>query len=95
MRFKFLLFLLAAFLLTACEQKAEPVPMAGIRTPNGYNVKTLFQHDGCTVYRFYDEYYYRYFVRCKKQAIVQEEHSESCGKACTRRIQTTTVQDDE
>lgn len=86
--------LLALVVLTGCERAEPPKPVAAAVTPNGYSVKKLFEHDGCALYRFYDDGYSRYFAKCGKAQAVTEEHTENCGKGCTRRIQTTTVQDE-
>ncbi|HJV52767.1 MAG TPA: DUF4884 domain-containing protein [Noviherbaspirillum sp.] len=85
--------LLVAIALLGCGKHEPPSPVAKATTQNGYNVAKIFEHDGCAMYRFYDEGYYRYFAKCGKQQQVTEEHSETCGKGCTRRIQTTTIQD--
>lgn len=38
--------------------------------------------DGCTVYRFYDSGYKRYFTNCKGST----EWRENCGKNCSRNV---------
>lgn len=48
-------------LLAACSKD----PIATAQTDNkDYVVETLFTKDDCTVYRFKDRGYYRYFVKC-------------------------------
>lgn len=58
------------------------------KTPTGettyhgaFEVSHLFTHDGCKVYRFYDEGRYRYYANCPSNTSVQ--HGGSCGKNCT------------
>jgi hypothetical protein len=56
-------------------------------------VDTLFVHDGCTVYRFYDAGYH-YYVRCVgAKSEVTAFSQVSCGKNCSREegIQTLTA----
>lgn len=45
-----------------------------------FQLDKLFTHEGCTVYRFMDAGYYRYWTDCRGK--VETHHS--CGKACTR-----------
>lgn len=70
-----ILIFLAALVLTGCVKEPEEAKSAG----KEFTVKTLFTHEGCTVYRFFDGNY-RYFTNCKGRA----EWTESCGKNCTR-----------
>lgn len=72
--------LLAVTLLAACSK--EPVAQSQTDNPK-ITVATLFKHDGCTVYRFIDAGAH-YFVKCEKTQAVLEQHTESCGKNCTR-----------
>jgi hypothetical protein len=48
-----------------CAEK--PVSTAPSNNAN-ISVDFLFEHDGCKVYRFMDDGYYRYFVKCKTSA---------------------------
>lgn len=50
----------AMVLLTGCAREAERSESAG----REFTVDTLFTKEGCTVYRFYDAGYYRYFTNC-------------------------------
>ncbi|GET35009.1 DUF4884 domain-containing protein [Prolixibacter bellariivorans] len=45
---------------------ATGIPLSNTRSENNktYRVQYLFQHDGCKVYRFYDEGHYVYFTNC-------------------------------
>jgi hypothetical protein len=38
-----------------------------------YRVDYLFEHEGCKVYRFFDQGNYVYFTNCKGEAIVQSD----------------------
>jgi len=42
-------------------------PVANMVPANNktYNVSYLFEHDGCKVYRFYDQGHWVYFTNCK------------------------------
>lgn len=54
--------LMFCLLLTSCEP--GPKPEGDVKSSNpDYRVVKLFTVDGCTVYRFYDEYE-RYFTNC-------------------------------
>lgn len=76
--------LLAA--LTGCAEKkaAEASSAAGVE----FSVDRLFTHDGCTVYRFSDAGYLRYFTRCDgaSSSSAQWNVTQSCGKGCTRTL---------
>lgn len=43
-----------------CAKEAENTQMVNAE----FSVSKLFTTDGCTVYRFYDAGYYRYFTNC-------------------------------
>lgn len=72
----------AAVVLAGCGEK----PVSTAPTDNAaIKVERLFDHDGCTVYRFYDAGT-RYFVKCRDGS-TRTEWSESypCGKSMCRR----------
>jgi hypothetical protein len=72
----------AAVVLAGCGEK----PVSTAPTDNAaIKVERLFDHDGCTVYRFYDAGA-RYFVKCRDGS-TRTEWSESypCGKSMCRR----------
>jgi outer membrane biogenesis lipoprotein LolB len=71
---------LSVLLLSACSGKAESTAQS---TNGEFQVERLFDADGCTVYRFQDAGYFRYFSKCPG-AISQTNWKESCGKSCTR-----------
>lgn len=69
--------LVAMLLLVGCAKD----PIAVDRTDNPeVNIHTLFTHNGCTVYRFYDNGYRHYFSDCRGSVTSRV----SCGKNCTR-----------
>ena len=52
----------AALLIAACGKTPERSDTVGVQ--GVFVVDTLFTHEGCTVYRFYDEGRARYFTNC-------------------------------
>ena len=68
-----------ALVLAACGNPAEHSTPAGV----GFNVDRLFTHEGCTVYRFSDAGWYRYFTKCAGAASSSTSWSEGrpCGKS--------------
>ncbi len=70
--------LLAAALVASCGGKPEESRAVGV----DFQVDKLFTVDGCTVYRFTDGGYYRYFTNCAGSVSWRE----SCGKHCTREV---------
>lgn len=80
MRTKIAVILIAAVGLFGCQKQPE------VSTHQGnFNVEKLFTHEGCTVYRFYDDRTV-YYTNCQGQANTQY----SCGKNCTTNTETTT-----
>lgn len=84
--------LAALVLLVGCMEakQAESSSAAGIE----FRVDRLFTHDGCTVYRFTDAGYNRYFTRCDGSVSSDVSWSDSyqCGKArCTRPMNVPTA----
>jgi hypothetical protein len=73
---KLIIALLAIAALTACGGKPEETRAVGV----DFQVDKLFTVDGCTVYRFGDAGYMRYFTNCSGSTSWQEP----CGKNCTR-----------
>lgn len=51
-----------------------------------FHVERLFNTDGCTVYRFYDSGYPRYFTKCENSSS-STQWNESCGKNCSRSVE--------
>ncbi len=55
-------------------------------------VETLFNHDGCTVYRFKDQGILHYFARCDGPPLEPETiTTERCGKKCVEDVMTVTL----
>lgn len=75
---KYLVALLVVVSVAACSKQAESTQTVGV---NGdYQVGKLFTVDGCTVYRFTDGGYSRYFTNCNGST----QWNENCGKNCSR-----------
>lgn len=73
--------LIAVLLLAGCTGKAE----MSTRMSEDFTVDTLFTKDGCTVYRFEDDGYHRYFTNCSGSTMTKQ----SCGKNCTRPVEVS------
>jgi len=56
----------------------------------------LGKHEDCTIYQTHKPYTDRVnWVRCKKEPKVTEtETTEYCGKSCTRKVITTTIDEE-
>lgn len=66
--------------LTACGKiKSTETKTAGINA----KIEKLFEHEGCTVYRFHDQNYWRYYAKCSNATSSNTSWSQSCGKGCT------------
>ena len=71
---------LSCLLLVACTEPAEST----VASSNGnIPVEKLFNVDGCTVYRFQDGGYNRYFSSCKTGRS-EVTYQQNCGKNCSR-----------
>ena len=75
---KYTIVLLSLLALAGCQKNPESTAHVG----NDFKVAKLFEYDGCTVYRFYDDRTV-YFTRCEGNKPTTA-YSESCGKGCTR-----------
>lgn len=54
-------------------------------------VDKLFTHEGCTMYRFLDGGFSRYFAKCDgDSATTRTEGRERCGNHCVRPSEITT-----
>ena len=74
------LIIFSLLFLTACDKvQPETTQKVGVDA----TVEKLFTVDGCTVYRFYDSGYKRYFTNCKGST----QWNEGCGKGCTRPVE--------
>jgi hypothetical protein len=75
-----LLFVLA-FSLTVAATGCVSTPVSNTTTNNpDVSVALLFEHDGCRVYRFYDDLHYIYYANCGTHT--QASWDRSCGKNC-------------
>ena len=50
-----------------------PLTKAPPKNNKTYEVEYLFEHEGCKVYRFRDNFQYVYFTNCKGEAIVPQD----------------------
>jgi len=69
--------LLVMVFLVSCSE--DPISETGTDNPN-IKIDLLFNHNGCSVYRFRDGGYSRYFSDCSG-SISSRVY---CGKTCTR-----------
>ncbi|WP_145182356.1 DUF4884 domain-containing protein [Pseudomonas sp. URMO17WK12:I11] len=69
---------LSLLLLATLAGCLEPTPPATSSVARGFKVEKLFTVDGCTVYRFLDGGWNRYFTNCSGSA----SWSQDCGKGC-------------
>lgn len=74
-------------ILVGCGKPAERMVIKGA----GFEVETLFTHEGCTVYRFSDAGQLRYYTNCKSEQRTTTMWREGCGKNCSRDVEITTV----
>lgn len=80
-----LVMLLAAVAVAGCSKD----PVATSSTDNrDIPVAELFTHKGITVYRFSDGGRWVYFT--SRSSDVTAQHTENCGKACTRTVTVET-----
>jgi len=61
--------------LAGCREATPPATSSVI---SGFKVEKLFSTEGCSVYRFIDGGYRRYFTNCSGSA----SWSQDCGKGC-------------
>lgn len=73
---KKLLVILSLAVLAGCTKQAAESSAVGKQ----FVVDKLFTHEGCTVYRFQDGGYYRYYTNCSGST----NWTENCGKNCSR-----------
>lgn len=65
--------LIIALLCSGCAKQAETTERVGV----DFEVSTLFTKDGCTVYRFSDGGYNRYFTNCTGSTIYRVQTGKS------------------
>lgn len=68
-------YLFLILFIVGCDS-VEKKPLQEVVTVNGYPVKRLFEYDGCKVYKFSDEGYFRYFTNCSS---TEYQINYSCG----------------
>lgn len=74
---KIALLLTALIVLVGCTKQAEYTQQAGVE----FTVEKLFTVDGCTVHRFYDGGYARYFTNCKGSVSWVKPCSNACKQS--------------
>lgn len=74
--FKTIVLIIILMLIAACAKTPETSTAVG----KEFIVEKLFTYEGCTVYRFVDAGYNRYYTNCNGETISQY----SCGKSCRR-----------
>lgn len=79
-----------ALLLAGCEAPDKIAPGTPVEGASGVLVERIFVADGCVGYRFVDDYYTRYFVRCSNATVTTTGRLHS-GK--TTRPDEITTQD--
>lgn len=82
MKINLLVVVAACLALSGCYKAAEQVSPAG----NGIALEKLFDHDGCTMYRFKDGMHMVYWSDCRGGT----QYTTSDGKGNTRRHQEVT-----
>lgn len=73
----------ACMLAAGCDAPGKPQSVSASTNPD-YEISFLFEHDGCRVYRFSDNWEKRYFVNCG--ATSSASWNGSCGKNCIRHM---------
>jgi hypothetical protein len=85
---------LVATVCSACLSATAPVATSPSNNSN-IEVQTLFTHDGCTVFRFFDAGYH-YYARCDgAHASVATMSNVTCGRHCVRQEEVKTVPADD
>lgn len=72
-----ILLLASLLLLKDCEGNPNGSLRVEKATEGNYEVTLLFRHDGCNMYKFYDNSQWIYFAKCDHDTTVRykEEHS--------------------
>jgi len=82
---------LLAMVCSACLTPTAPVASSA-SSNSSIEVETLFTHDGCTVFRFFDAGYH-YYVRCAgTHASVATMSNVTCGRNCVRQEEVSTLE---
>lgn len=82
-----LLFGVSLFVLSSCHS-GRPLVNAPAQNNHTYNVQYLFEHEGCKVYRFYDQGNFVYFTNCNGDITAIKNDS------TLHRVQTTGINRD-
>lgn len=69
--------ILMLLVYAGCDKKLEPIKEIQTNNSN-YAVSLLFETEGCKIYKFYDQWQYRYFANCVPG--VFGGHTEMVGK---------------
>ena len=67
MKKNFLMFVCVIILCISVFSCVARIPISNVVPHNNesYRVQYLFEHDGCKVYRFWDDGHYVYFTHCR------------------------------
>jgi hypothetical protein len=80
------LLIIAIVLFCSCEKDAEKPSIA---TSNGaISISMLFEHEGCKVYRFYDNGNAIYYTDCRGKVEYEYKTTTSTGKGQTTTTRT-------
>lgn len=77
--------------LISCQDPISPTFVSQTNNPK-VQVDLLFKHDGCTVYRFIDNYIPVYYADCQNHYSTTS-WEQSCGEDCKRPKSVTTSQE--
>lgn len=84
---KYLVIATALLIIAGCTN-----PSVSDESTNNPNVPVslLFEHNGCSIYRFTDGRTH-YYADCSGSSTTIAAHNRSCGKSCTRRVDEEVV----
>lgn len=88
-----------ALALSACGPAEPPKPPKLTQpafAPEASVTQAVGKHEDCTIfYTATTKGHYVTWVRCKKEPkVVEVNHTESCGKSCTRHVKTVTIDEE-
>lgn len=77
--------IILCFLISGCDNgnPGTQVQVNDVQQNASFGVVKLFNQDNCSVYRFYDAGYYRYYTSCKGESINLQRYSCGKGQICT------------
>jgi hypothetical protein len=70
---------------------ARPESQSSNTPEGGFDIRFLFEIDGCKLYSFKDADRRVYFANCGNTSRADLEFTESCGKNCVRTVRIETV----